>query len=636
MMKTLRITLSIFLLSSLLLFAESAIAQINQYQRASNYLQQQKYNEAYPLFKQLYEENPRSFVFFDGYTETLINLRRFDEAEEIARDQITEQRFPLQSSLKLAEILHLRGNRKDALEVWREQAVDNMANIQAYFAIGSSMLNRQEFDEAIALYESAREFSSDETLFLNELANTYMQAGRFEESVNQYYELIIRSPDQMSLVQQRFLRMRDDNLFQIAAFELEDTLLNLETSHRAYSPLYQLLTWLLLETEEYRRAFVMARQYEAQTSYTIYSLFSLASQMASARQFGFAEQALQFYIDRYDDNISHRAMEELTSLYIQWEKYLKNNNLGSETRYSELNNKAYNLAENLLSTVQNYDRADRVYAMIIDLSLDFHKRIELGEMWYQKMRQHVQNPDDAFLYYAEGRLALFNQNFSAARQALTRADRATDNANLSEKARYYLSLSDFYAGDFEFAEVQLRSLERRQTSFYANDAIKLRMWIKNGKRADSTGSMLRTISESLYHIHTGDYEEALAKLEPIIVNPQNPFTDDLLVELGSTVPSEYKGLLLNLINRYVSGQPYSPLRERLLWDKANILENIYFADSDVSLSGFRYESLSSELQNNPTLDAIVELYEDLLMEFPDGFYAPYSREKLRTLESVSI
>jgi hypothetical protein len=93
------------------------------------------------------------------------------------------------------------------------------------------------------------------------------------------------------------------------------------------------------------------------------------------------------------------------------------------------------------------------------------------------------------LYYAEGRIALFKKILPA-RQTLTRADRATDNSNLSERARYYVSLSDFYAGDYEFAEIQLRSLERRHTSYYANDAIKLRMWIKNGKRADTTGAVL--------------------------------------------------------------------------------------------------------------------------------------------------
>lgn len=626
----------IFSISILLFHAFPVDAQVHQYQRANNLLQQQNYEEALPLFRSLYEENPRSFVFFDGYTESLINLRKFEEAEEIARRQINDQRFVLQSSIRLAEILHLRGDREEARDIWRGQAAENMGNIQAYYAIGSSMLNRQEYDEAIALYKSARELSSDNTLFLNELANTYMQAGRFEESVNQYYQLIIESPDQMSLVQQRFLRMRDDNLYQIAAFELEDQLLELETSHRAYSPLYQLLIWLLMETEEYNRAFVMARQYENQTSYTIYSLFSLASQMASSRQFEYAEQALQFYIERDETSTKYRAMEELSSIYIQWERYLKTNNLSSEQTYRHLNNKAYDISSELLNTAQNYDRAGRVYSVLIDLSLDFHKDAEKAEYWFNRMKDHIQNPEDAFVYYAEGRIALFDQRFSAARQSLTRADRATDSSNLSERARYFLSLTDFFASDFEFAEIQLRSLERRSTSFYANDAIKLRMWIKNGNRADSTGSVLKTISESLFNMHIGKYENALSKLEPILVNPQNPFADDLIVELGNNLPEMYSGILLNVINRYLSAQPFSPLKERLMWDRANLIENLYFAETEIELSDFSYGSMSSSLPASISVGELSEMFEDILMEFPNGFYAPYTRDKLRQLENASI
>jgi hypothetical protein len=37
-----------------------------------------------------------------------------------------------------------------------------------------------------------------------------------------------------------------------------------------------------------------------------------------------------------------------------------------------------------------------------------------------------------------------------------------------------------------------------------------------------------------------------------------------------------------------------------------------------------------------TGDDLYELYEDILMEFPDGFYAPFIREKLQELELTAI
>jgi len=629
-------TLTIFILSALLI-VDTAEAQANEYQRANVLMQQQKFEEALPILESLYKENPRSYVFFDLYTDCLVNLKQFDEAEAIAREQVEQQRFRIQAAMKLAEILHLRGDRDQAMEIWMDEAEREAGNIQSYYTIGSSMASRQEYDAAINLYRSAQKRFGNETLFLNELANIYLQAGRFEESVNEYFRLIIHSPDQMSLVQQRFLRMRDQNLFEIAAFELEDQLLELNHNHEAYSSLYQLLTWLLLETEEYQRAFIFARHYENQTSYTIYSLFSLANQLLSARQFELATDAYEYYIHESDgSSLRYRSMEELAAAYTQWVQYLKQNNLENEARYRELYSKAYNINEELLNTAPNYDRIDRVYARIIDLSVDFYKDIEKAEYWYQKMTESNVRQDEAFKYYAEGRIALFKKDFTTARQTLTRADRATDSSNLSERARYYLSLSDFFAGDFEFAEIQLRSLERRHTSYYANDAIKLRMWIKNGKRADTTGALLKTISESMYSMHVGDYENAIQSLEPIMASSHNPFADDLVVELGSSLPMEYNTLVLQLIQRVLNSQPFSPLKERLLWDKANLVEQMLLYDGAHPTSPVSYDFLDGSEILPYNQENLQDLYEDLLMEFPDGFYATFAREKLQELEIRSI
>jgi tetratricopeptide (TPR) repeat protein len=310
-------TLTIFILSALF-FVEAADAQANEYQRANVLMQQQKFEEALPILETLYDENPRSYVFFDLYTDCLVNLKRFDEAEAIAREQVDQQRFRIQAAMKLAEILHLRGDKDDAMEVWMDEAEREAGNIQSYYTIGSSMASRQEYDAAINLYRSAQQRFSNETLFLNELANTYLQAGRFEESVNEYFRLIIHSPDQMSLVQQRFLRMRDQNLFEIAAFELEDQLLELNHNHEAYSSLYQLLTWLLLETEEFQRAFVLARQYENRTGYTI--LFAILHLQTNFYQPG--SLSLQF---KHMNTTSMKQMNQCAPRHVKSLRWLTHN-----------------------------------------------------------------------------------------------------------------------------------------------------------------------------------------------------------------------------------------------------------------------------------------------------------------------
>lgn len=614
--------------------AAKADAQQEDFNAASQLIQQQRFEEALPILRNLYENNPTAHIFFDKYVETLINLKRLDEARKITENQIRNNRTKLRASVRLAEIRHLSGEREKALETWSEIVEENENNIQIYYSIASSMMERREYESAIELYKKARSIFDNSTLFLNDLANAYMQAGRFEEAVNQFYTLIVQSPEQMGIVQQHFLRMRDDDLYEIAAFELEDKLMELDHNHVAYPQLYQLLTWLLLETEEYQRAFVMARQYEARTGHTVYSLFALGRQLKSAGEYQLAANSFQYYVDSSGSN-RFRASEELADTYKDWAQYLQHNNLESPLRRNQLLEDAYAIYTRLLEEAPNYERADEVFTDIIELALDHFKDSGQAQKWYDTLRGQ-RGADESFQLYAEGRIAIFDENFTAARQALTRADRATDDSNLSEKVRYYLSMSDFYSGDHEFAGIQLRSLERRNTSFYANDAIKKRMWIQNGLRADSTGSLLRTLGEGFHAIHTGSYGEAFRIFEPVLAQPSNPFADVLTVELSSLLPPRYSRFALLLLERQLKDYPSTPQREKMLWNRALLAEQLLTHDDITQeMPSGLFEFLDMENLPLYTEKDLDDLYEQIIVEFPNGFYAPYSREKLQILQQTA-
>ena len=616
----------------------------SDFQRANRLMQQERYTDALPILENLHQNNPDAFIFFDRYIECLVALNRLDEAEAAAQNQVRNDRLRIQPSLRLAEIMHLKDQPDEAFEIWQTLLDNNPGDIQTYYSVASSMNDRREYDAAVETYTLAREVLQNPTLFLNELANSYMQAGRFEEAVREYFRLVIENPDQIAVVQQRFLRSRDENLYQIAAMELEDLLLEADITETSYSQLYQLLTWFLLETSEYERALNFARYYEQQTPYTIYSLMGLGHQLKSAGQYEYAAEAYRYYADNDTGMNKLRSMEELAFTYFAWGRELQQKNTAGENRINDLFQRAYDTAATLLTNAVNYDNADRVYSLLIDLSLDYFKDQSLAQTWYNDLMDHV-DPDDDYAYYAEGRIALFEKDFIKARQALTRADRNTESSDLSERARYYLGLSDFFEGDFEFAEIQLNTLERRYTSFYSNDALKLRLWIQKGLRADSTGSLLATVGESMHAFHSGEYEQGLSSLEPVLAVPSNPLAGDLVAELTSLLPSEYDPFTLMLLERQIESQANSPLMENMMWDRALISEqllNLMAIESSFE-SPFYFEFMQSsyrdrlaQISARLTPEYISDLYEELIIRFPDGFYSSYAREKLQEYESFEL
>ena len=616
-----------------LLLADLSFSQSRDFQTANRLMQQQNYEQAIPILSDLHDQNPSSFVFFDRLIDALIQTSELDRAEEIVRKQIDRGNVTLQAKGILGEILHLKGQQDEALEVWQNALESSNGNIQAHYIIASSMNNRREYDEAIRTYIEARNLLNNQNLFLNELANTYMQAGRFDESVNEYFQLILESPRQMAIVQQRFFQMRDQQLYDIASFELEDLMLDLSTSHEAYSSLYQLLSWLLLETQQYERAYNFARYYEEQTSYTVYSLFSMGNRFLSAKQFQYAENAYEFYKESTNLSTRYRSYDELSNTYLQWGNYAEQNNLTPADSVRTLYQKSYNNAEALIEQNTEYEQAGRVLSRLIELSLDIFKNRENAGRWFQKLQENS-GSDDPYSLYSEGRIAIFDKNFSLARQHLARADRATDQSNLSEKVRYFSALSDFFAGDSEFAEIQLRSLERRNDSYYANDAVQLRMWIQNGMRADTTGSILNTLGEGVYAMHIGNYDRALEQLSPLLQEPGAMLTDDLTVELSSTLPEEYSALKLQLINKQINSNSGSPLLERLMWDRALLVEQI--VQGRIKINQDRTPELDVidvEVQMEFTQTDAEEFFEEIILSFPDGFYASFARNKLQQFQN---
>ncbi|MGF1669793.1 MAG: tetratricopeptide repeat protein, partial [Balneolaceae bacterium] len=384
-----------------------SFSQSGNYQIANRLLQQQKYNEAKPLFKQLHEGNPEAFIFFDRYVETLINTKDFDEALKVTKKQIETGNSVVQTSIRLGEIYHIMGERDKSIEIWLSLIVQNPNSIQIYYNVGSAMISRREYETAIDLYKNARSLAGNDQLFTNEIANALMQSGLYSEAMREYFTLITNSPDQMAFVQQRLLRMRDKELYRSASVDLEDYLLELDINHSAYSQLHQLLTWMLLETEQYRRALVVARQYEARSSGFNYSLYSVASQLNSVRQFELAAEGYQYYIDNGTSSIRFRSMQQLADVYYNWADFTQDYSIDTYRKRIELFKKAYEINSKLIAEAPRYDRMGDVIISQIDLALDVFYDTDDAEKWIDKLVS-LNDPNlDAHELYARGKLSLF-------------------------------------------------------------------------------------------------------------------------------------------------------------------------------------------------------------------------------------
>lgn len=607
---------------ALLLPSGKLLAQLNnQFQIANRLMQQQRYEDALPILQLTNREQPQVFLFFDKLIECHIQLKQYDEALSQVEKAISSRQNVSLSRVLEAELYHFKGDTTRAFDIWEQNLNQYPTQLQIYLNTATSMVERRAYSKAIDVYMKGRSVFNNDQLFMSEVPNTYMQAGKYEEAIAEWLTLIKVNPQQTNALQRLLLRYNDPLLYDITILELEDQLSEMAIENPAYSSFYEFQIWLLLENKLFRRAFSTAREFENRTSNFNFSLFNVGRKLTDNKEFELAIDAFDFYIQNSTGEIKWRAMEQKADVQTRWAKYFDDYNLDLEGKKEELFFNAGLILDTIIDETVTYSRLDKIFLKKAELSLDFVYNLEEAKEATKRLKSIPQMFDTPEANYLDGRIHLAQEEYTLARISFTRSNKKADIGELAEKTRYFLALTDFYAGDFEFAKIQLKTLGRQNTSYYANDALELRLWVQEGLTADTTGSYLTQFAKANYLLSIGRVEDAKNSLYEIIDNAStSPFKDDsfvLLAGIGDATTFDY----IQNVSTFLLNSPTLSLKERLLWERAKAADEAYNISN----------STENELTFEVDLQKVLDNYGAIILEYPQGFYAPFARKRLAEL-----
>ncbi|MDZ7659771.1 tetratricopeptide repeat protein [Fodinibius sp.] len=634
----------IFLSAGILCHQPVHAQQNKSYFEADQLLKEQKYEQAAKQFEQLYNQHPNRYLFLNKLTESLINLKEYEKAIAITKQAVQKGRHRPQAKIRLGELYHISGDIDRAKQIWNNVLKEYPDNQQVYLRVARTASDRKEFEKAIDIYEDLKSLSEQSNLISSELGETYMQAGNYERAMREFLELVEQNPDRLTYVQHRLMRFRDNYIYDVAILEISDFLDKLSPSHPSYNNLQQLEIWLLMERKLFERAVATAKNMEQESSTLTYSLYNIGSKLLAEQKFELAEESYSYYIDNNVASLANRCREELANVYIEWAKYLENNNLDLTSKPSSLYQKAFSTLNTLRTNGRNYHRMDQVLTTLSELSLDVLHAPDKAEKYLAAL-QNLSNGDrtKAKQAYIRGRLHLYDKEYNRARLSFSKSNNQERIGDLAEKNRYYLALTDFFAGDYEFAKIQLNALERQNTSYYANDAVQLRLWIQKGLQADSTGAKIEPIAQLIEHLSRGEEQQSITILEQLFQKDRyNPLLGYGLLELTTEKKKKNAAFIYRALATYLETQgKYSALREQLMWAKIRLADQL-ITNSDINLGPLQATAKQSQLfENNDikipqTVDQLLPLYEELLLQFPNGFYATFARDRIQELEETQV
>ena len=601
----------IVLLSTPVFAQSQTISNRDQLEIALKLIQERRCDDALPILERLHRNEPNTFIYFDRLVECEIELKKYDRALERVQKYKQNGSNKALTGVLEGEIQFFMGNKELAFDLWNENLKTHPKMLQLYINTARTMVNRKAFEQALSVYEKAQINFKNPMLFNSEIPMVHMQAGNYDDAVKSWLTLIQNSPNQANGFQRILIRYNDPLLYDISIIELEDLLSNLQPDEVLYNTFYELQIWLLMETNLFERAFNTALRYEENTPALTYSLYSVGNQLLQNREYEKALNSFQYYSDIGYNEIRWQALERQAEVWLSWVKYLEDYDLipvSDRTYYTEQAKELLNL---ILSEAPNYQNSTNVHLRLAELYLDFDKDLVQAQKIIQRLERLTENYSEK-LNYLKGRLAITNESFTEARLLLTRSNRSAKVGEMAEKTRYYLALSDFYSRDYEFSGIQLKSLGRQYTSYYANNALELRLWLQTITAMDSTAQFNVTFPKAMLEELKGNNTKAKAMLWEIARNQSNPFSGyafKILYSLGADL-EEY----ITALNDYLVNEKSTPLRENLMWLRAQAA--FYFSAQDSS-------SLSSE--------TLYSYYEELILSFPSGFYSPLARKLINEL-----
>ncbi len=648
-----------FLVLSLILTIFTPIIVLSQksddYTAGVQLIRQSQFEEAYKIFSRLYTQNPNNFPIYDQLINTLINLKQYDEAILITSKKLNQNYADIVLATKLAELYHLNDNIKLAYQTWNLALEANISSIQAFRYIGENMIYRREHEKAIEIYLLARRTFNNPTLFFSEITNGYVAMGRRDDAVKTIIEALGISLGNGAFILRQIIGFDDPKITELAILEINDRLNTRLIAGPEHAPLNEVLIGLLMEGNYYRRALSTAKKYESQAENEVWPVYTLANRLKSQQEFELANEALTYYIIQSEHPLLARSLEDRARLFITWRKYLKDHNLDFGSNIEDLNKKALQDLDTLITNHKNYQRFIEVLSLKTELILDTKVELDLANTLVQVIKSNSFNQDHEIITeYLEGRIQMIQGSHGMARINFTRANRLARTGEMAEKTRYYLALNDFYAGDFEFSSIQMRALERLNTSFYANDALKLRVWMREGVQQEIPTEELRQFSKAKYLFDTHKKSEALSLLFSLITGPDGtPLKSESVLMISDYLKSGNTELIFDLLT--ITLKSYQgPLAERLNWEKVRLADGIYsneishnLADNEFTRELANWISSQTtadnlELYENSTmaismdLNKLTTMYEEMLNNFPNGFYATSVRSRLAKLNFESL
>jgi tetratricopeptide (TPR) repeat protein len=505
--------LAIFFVMFWLVFpVHNAIAQDETDQQlAAYYYQNGEFEKAVMYYEKLYKTSPVTF-YYEYYFKCLVELKKYVDAEKLARKHAKSDPRNLVIYLDIADVLNLQEKPKDAEEEYDKAIKHLVPDYNQVYRLAEAFSDRNMYDHALQVYQRGNKLLNDEYRFAELEAVIYARKGIHAECFKRLLDLLALYPVRLPTVEAYVSGLVD---FEKEENPVAETF-RVELMRRiqkypdndAYN---ELLTWYYEQKGDFSGAFTQIKALDKRQGMRGEKVYDFAWLCLNNNELEVATRAFEyvaeigpsssFYLQarkglldvlyRKIVEIGIYSTEDVTRLLTQYELMLKE--MGENTATAEV--------------IKQYAHILAFHASLPDSAVSYLEYgINRGGMTVAN--QCMLKLELADVYVLQG-------NIWDASLLYGQVEHAFKHDILGHEAKFRNARVYYYSGDFEWSQAQLSVLKASTSKLIANDAMELSLLITETIGLDSLREPLEIYSRAdfLYAQHA--YDKALLTLDTL-------------------------------------------------------------------------------------------------------------------------
>ncbi|TKC60240.1 tetratricopeptide repeat protein [Pedobacter hiemivivus] len=573
---------------------------------AYQYYQQGQYQQAVVLLEKLFNKT-KSDTHFELYFNTLLKLKKYDDAEKLVKKLIRQDSKNLEYGIALARIYQDKGQTEAANKLYM-QVINNLpADEFKIREIANHFYGFQAYDLAISAFLQGRKILNDDKPFTYELLSIYRYKKDKNMLVQEYLNALPGMPQLLPQAESVLSTVFEDNDdYQI----LQSALLKRIQKEPQTEIYAKLLIWQYLQQQEYDMALrqLIAQDKRIKDDGSI--LFNTTGTFLDNKAYPVAIKAYEYLLTKGKENLYYlpSKVEMINAKYQQ-------------VIASQIDKKAITeLAAEYQAIIDEYGKNQQTLFALKKLAnlqayyLNDHKKAEaaleniltipgipaaeIGQIKLELGDVYIltQQPWEAFLIYEQ-----------VAKQF--------ENQDVGNEARYRSARLSFYQGNFTYAKSQADILKASTSQLIANDALNLSLLITDNLQSTLDSNALKMYADAEMLQFSNRPSKALAKLDSIaIAFPGNSLVDDILM-----AKSRIYIKTNNISNAVITLKTLTEQQATSIW-----ADDALFTLADL------YET------NLKDIEQAKKLYQKLINDHPGSMYTNEARKRFRKLRGDNI